>query len=46
MRKIYLLTLMAITMVACKEKKSMELSAGIDPVNMDTTVTAGNDFYQ
>ncbi len=37
---------MAITMVACKEKKSMELSAGIDPVNMDTTVTAGNDFYQ
>lgn len=46
MRKIYLLTLMAITMVACKEKKSMELSAGIDPANMDTTVTAGNDFYQ
>ncbi len=33
-------------MVACKEKKSMELSAGIDYANIDTTATAGDDFYQ
>ena len=32
--------------IACTDNKKMDNTAGIKPENLDTTVVAGNDFYQ
>ena len=44
--KLIIVAMAATAVVACTEKKSMDNNAGIKPENLDTTVVAGNDFYQ
>lgn len=44
--KLIIVAMAASAVVACTEKKSMDNNAGIKPENLDTTVVAGNDFYQ
>ena len=44
--KFIIVAMAASAVIACTDNKKMDNTAGIKPENLDTTVVAGNDFYQ